>query len=212
MMKNSTSNFKNIAILISGSGTNLQAIINSCEKKEINGQISIVISNKHDAYGLERAKKSSIKTMVCTDNNLLINTLKKENIDLVVLAGYLKILPQSIIDQYESKIINIHPSLIPSFCGMGFYGRRVHEKVFEKGVKFTGATTHFVTKDADAGPIIYQKIVKIDQDDTIDEIAKNVLEKEHEILTKSVRDFCDDLFYIKDNKVFVKNRSLWWKF
>lgn len=208
MMKNSTSNFKNIAILISGSGTNLQAIINSCEKKEINGQISIVISNKHDAYGLERAKKSSIKTMVCTDNNLLINTLKKENIDLVVLAGYLKILPQSIIDQYESKIINIHPSLIPSFCGMGFYGRRVHEKVFEKGVKFTGATTHFVTKDADAGPIIYQEIVKIDQDDTIDEIEKNVLEKEHEILTKSVRDFCDDLFYIKDNKVFVKNRSL----
>ena len=208
MMKNSTSNFKNIAILISGSGTNLQAIINSCEKKEINGQISIVISNKHDAYGLERAKKSSIKTMVCTDNDLLLNTLKKENIDLVVLAGYLKILPQSIIDQYESKIINIHPSLIPSFCGMGFYGRRVHEKVFEKGVKFTGATTHFVTKDADAGPIIYQKIVKIDQDDTIDEIAKNVLEKEHEILTKSVRDFCDDLFYIKDNKVFVKNRSL----
>ena len=205
MMKNSTSNFKNIAILISGSGTNLQAIINSCEKKEINGQISIVISNKHDAYGLERAKKSSIKTMVCTDNNLLINTLKKENIDLVDLAGYLKILPQSMI-------INIHPSLIPSFCGMGFYGRRVHEKVFEKGVKFTGATTHFVTKDADAGPIIYQEIVKIDQDDTIDEIAKNVLEKEHEILTKSVRDFCDDLFYIKDNKVFVKNRSLWWKF
>lgn len=212
MMKNSTSNFKNIAILISGSGTNLQAIINSCEKKEINGQISIVISNKHDAYGLERAKKSSIKTMVCTDNDLLLNTLKKEKIDLVVLAGYLKILPQSIIDQYESKIINIHPSLIPSFCGMGFYGRRVHEKVFEKGVKFTGATTHFVTKDADAGPIIYQEIVKIDQDDTIDEIAKNVLEKEHEILTKSVRDFCDDLFYIKDNKVFVKNRSLWWKF
>lgn len=212
MMKNSTSNFKNIAILISGSGTNLQAIINSCEKKEINGQISIVISNKHDAYGLERAKKSSIKTMVCTDNDLLLNTLKKENIDLVVLAGYLKILPQSIIDQYESKIINIHPSLIPSFCGMGFYGRRVHEKVFEKGVKFTGATTHFVTKDADAGPIIYQEIVKIDQDDTIDEIAKNVLEKEHEILKKSVRDFCDDLFYIKDNKVFVKNRSLWWKF
>ncbi|WP_276876871.1 phosphoribosylglycinamide formyltransferase [Anaerococcus hydrogenalis] len=208
MMKNSTSNFKNIAILISGSGTNLQAIINSCEKKEINGQISIVISNKHDAYGLERAKKSSIKIMVCTDNDLLLNILKKEKIDLVVLAGYLKILPQSIIDQYESKIINIHPSLIPSFCGMGFYGRRVHEKVFEKGVKFTGATTHFVTKDADAGPIIYQEIVKIDQDDTIDEIAKNVLEKEHEILTKSVRDFCDDLFYIKDNKVFVKNRSL----
>lgn len=208
MIKKSTSNFKKIAILISGSGTNLQAIIDACEKKEINGQISIVISNKKEAYGLERAKKSYIKTMVCTDNDLLLDTLKKEKIDLVVLAGYLKILPQKIIDQYESKIINIHPSLIPSFCGIGFYGRKVHEKVFEKGVRFTGATTHFVTKDADAGPIIYQEIVEINQEDTIDDIAKKVLDKEHEILTKSVRDFCDDLFYIKDNKVFVKNRSL----
>ena len=208
MIKKSTSNFKKIAILISGSGTNLQAIIDACEKKEINGQISIVISNKKEAYGLERAKKSSIKTMVCTDNDLLLDTLKKEEIDLVVLAGYLKILPQKIIDQYESKIINIHPSLIPSFCGIGFYGRKVHEKVFEKGVRFTGATTHFVTKDADAGPIIYQEIVEINQEDTIDDIAKKVLDKEHEILTKSVRDFCDDKFYIKDNKVFVKNRSL----
>ncbi|MDU3153418.1 MAG: phosphoribosylglycinamide formyltransferase [Anaerococcus hydrogenalis] len=206
MIKKSTSNFKKIAILISGSGTNLQAIIDACEKKEINGQISIVISNKKEAYGLERAKKSSIKTMVCTDNDLLLDTLKKEEIDLVVLAGYLKILPQKIIDQYE--IINIHPSLIPSFCGIGFYGRKVHEKVFEKGVRFTGATTHFVTKDADAGPIIYQEIVEINQEDTIDDIAKKVLDKEHEILTKSVRDFCDDKFYIKDNKVFVKNRSL----
>lgn len=204
MIKKSTSNFKKIAILISGSGTNLQAIIDACEKRKINGQISIVISNKKEAYGLKRAKKSSIKTMVCTDNDLLLDILKKEKIDLVVLAGYLKILPQKIIDQYESKIINIHPSLIPSFCGIGFYGRKVHEKVFEKGVRFTGATTHFVTKDADAGPIIYQKIVEIKQEDTIDDIAKKVLDKEHEILTKSVRDFCDDLFYIKNNKVFVK--------
>lgn len=208
MIKKSTSNFKKIAILISGSGTNLQAIINACEKRKINGQISIVISNKKEAYGLERAKESSIKTMVCTDNDLLLDILNKEKIDLVVLAGYLKILPQKIIDQYESNIINIHPSLIPSFCGIGFYGRKVHEKVFEKGVRFTGATTHFVTKDADAGPIIYQEIVEINQEDTIDDIAKKVLDKEHEILTKSVRDFCDDKFYIKDNKVFVKNRSL----
>lgn len=204
MMKKSTSNSKKIAVLISGSGTNLQAIIDSCQNKIINGKISIVISNKENAYGLTRAKNASIKTLVCKDNDILLDTLIKEKIDLVVLAGYLKILPQKIIDKFESRIINIHPSLIPSFCGMGFYGRKVHEKVYEKGVKFTGVTTHFVTKDADDGPIIYQEIVKIDQEDTIDDIAKNVLEKEHKILIKSVKDFCDDLFYIKNNKVFVK--------
>lgn len=203
-MKKSTSNSKKIAVLISGSGTNLQAIIDSCQNKIINGKISIVISNKENAYGLTRAKNASIKILVCKDNDILLDTLIKEKIDLVVLAGYLKILPQKIIDKFESRIINIHPSLIPSFCGMGFYGRKVHEKVYEKGVKFTGATTHFVTKDADDGPIIYQEIVKIDQEDTIDDIAKNVLEKEHKILIKSVKDFCDDLFYIKNNKVFVK--------
>lgn len=204
MMKKSTSNSKKIGVLISGSGTNLQAIIDSCQNKIINGKISIVISNKENAYGLTRAKNASIKTLVCKDNDILLDTLIKEKIDLVVLAGYLKILPQKIIDKFESRIINIHPSLIPSFCGMGFYGRKVHEKVYEKGVKFTGATTHFVTKDADDGPIIYQEIVKINQEDTIDDIAKNVLEKEHKILIKSVKDFCDDLFYIKNNKVFVK--------
>lgn len=204
MMKKSTSDSKKIAVLISGSGTNLQAIIDSCKNKEINGNISIVISNKENAFGLERAKKESIKTLVCKDNNILLDTLKEEKIDLVVLAGYLKILPEKIIDEFEGKIINIHPSLIPSFCGMGYYGRKVHEKVFEKGVKFTGATTHFVTKDPDQGPIIYQEIVKIDQDDSVDDISKNVLEKEHEILTKSVKDFCDDLLYIKNKKVFVK--------
>lgn len=204
MMKKSTSNSKKIAVLISGSGTNLQAIIDSCKNQEINGEISIVISNKENAYGLERAKKASIKTIICKDNDNLLDILKEEKIDLVVLAGYLKILPQKIIDEFEGKIINIHPSLIPSFCGMGFYGRKVHEKAFEKGVRFTGATTHFVTKDADQGPIIYQEIVKIDQDDTVDDISKNVLEKEHKILVKSVKDFCNDLFYIKNNKVFVK--------
>ena len=134
---------------------------------------------------------------MCKDNNILLDTLKEEKIDLVVLAGYLKILPEKIIDEFEGKIINIHPSLIPSFCGMGYYGRKVHEKVFEKGVKFTGATTHFVTKDPDQGPIIYQEIVKIDQDDSVDDISKNVLEK-------SVKDICDDLLYIKNKKVFVK--------
>lgn len=203
-MKKLTLHTKNIAVLISGSGTNLQAIIDNTKNKNINGNIKIVISNKENAFGLERAKKASIKTMVCKDDEKLLDRLREEKVDLVVLAGYLKIIPQKIIDEFDSKIINIHPSLIPSFCGMGYYGRKVHEKVFEKGVKFTGATTHFVTKDPDQGPIIYQEIVKIDQEDSVDDISKNVLEKEHEILTKSVKDFCDDLLYIKNKKVFVK--------
>lgn len=203
-MKKLTLHTKNIAVLISGSGTNLQAIIDNTKNKNINGNIKIVISNKENAFGLERAKKASIKTMVCKDDEKLLDKLREEKVDLVVLAGYLKIIPQKIIDEFNSKIINIHPSLIPSFCGMGYYGRKVHEKVYEKGVKFTGATTHFVTRDPDQGPIIYQEIVKIDQNDSVDDIAKNVLEKEHQILVRSVKDFCDDLLYVKNNKVYRK--------
>lgn len=203
-MKKLTLHTKNIAVLISGSGTNLQAIIDNTKNKNINGNIKIVISNKENAFGLERAKKAFIKTMVCKDDEKLLDKLREEKVDLVVLAGYLKIIPQKIIDEFNSKIINIHPSLIPSFCGMGYYGRKVHEKVYEKGVKFTGATTHFVTRDPDQGPIIYQEIVKIDQNDSVDDIAKNVLEKEHQILVRSVKDFCDDLLYVKNNRVYRK--------
>ena len=203
-MKKLTLHTKNIAVLISGSGTNLQAIIDNTKNKNINGNIKIVISNKENAFGLERAKKASIKTMVCKDDEKLLDRLREEKVDLVVLAGYLKIIPQKIIDEFDSKIINIHPSLIPSFCGMGYYGRKVHEKVYEKGVNFTGATTHFVTRDPDQGPIIYQEIVKIDQNDSVDDIAKNVLEKEHQILVRSVKDFCDDLLYVKNNRVYRK--------
>lgn len=197
-------NTKNIAVLISGSGTNLQAIIDNCENKNINADIKIVISNKEDAYGLIRAKKAGIDTKVISDNNELLKILLDEKIDLIVLAGYLKILPEKIINAFESKIINIHPSLIPSFCGMGFYGIKVHEAVIKKGVRYTGATTHFVTKEADNGPIIYQRVVEVKEDYDAKTLASKVLEKEHEILVKSVKDFCEDKLYIKDRKVFTK--------
>ncbi|MDY3006679.1 phosphoribosylglycinamide formyltransferase [Anaerococcus porci] len=197
-------NTKKIVVLISGYGTNLQSIIDNCINNNINGEIKVVISNKKDAYGLIRAQKANIDTKVITDNKELLIFLLNQNIDLIILAGYLKILPEEIINAFKSRIINIHPSLIPSFCGMGFYGMRVHEAVFKKGVRYTGATTHFVTKDADEGPIIYQKIIEIKEDYNIETIANKVLEKEHEILVKSVKDFCDDKLYIKDNKVYTK--------
>lgn len=195
---------KKIAILISGSGTNLQAIMDNCSNRNINARIALVISNKKEAYGLKRAEKSGIEIRVINDNKKLLQVLLDKKIDLVVLAGYLKILPEYIISHFENKIINIHPSLIPSFCGLGYYGRKVHEAVFNKGVKFTGATTHFVNKDADQGPIIGQEIVKIEEDYDVDKISEKVLEKEHQLLVRSVKDFCNDKLYVKDNKVYKR--------
>ncbi|MDU1643312.1 phosphoribosylglycinamide formyltransferase, partial [Peptoniphilus harei] len=145
---------KNIAVLISGGGTNLQAIIDNTENNYINGKIKIVISNREDAYGLVRAEKAGIPGLCIKDDEELISKLRENNIDLIILAGYLKILPEKITKIYENKIINIHPSLIPAFCGRGYYGLKVHEAVISRGVKYTGATTHFVNEGADEGPII----------------------------------------------------------
>ena len=133
---------KNIAVLISGGGTNLQAIIDNTENNYINGKIKIVISNKEDAYGLVRAEKAGIPGFFIKDDEELISKLREYNIDLIILAGYLKILPEKITKIYENRIINIHPSLIPAFCGRGYYGLKVHEAVIKRGVKYTGATTH----------------------------------------------------------------------
>lgn len=195
-------NTKNIAVLISGTGTNLQSIIDNIDK--INGNIKLVISNKKDAYGLERAKRANIKNLVINDDGKLLKILSEEKIDLVVLAGYLKILPKKIIDKFENKIINIHPSLIPSFCGSGFYGIKVHEKVIEKGVKYSGATTHFVNCIADDGPIIDQEVVRVDQDDTAESLQKKILEKEHILLVNSIIDYCNDNLLVKGNRVFKR--------
>lgn len=196
------SDTKNIAVLISGSGTNLQALIDNQDK--FKGKIKLIISSKEDAYGLERGKKADIKSVFERDNDKILKLLSENNISLIVLAGYLKILPKELVSAYRNKIINIHPSLIPSFCGMGFYGIKVHEAAIRRGVKITGATTHFVNEGADEGPIIMQKTVEVAEEDTPSTLQQKVLEVEHEILTKSVELFTEDKIYVRDNRVFIR--------
>ena len=196
------SDTKNIAVLISGSGTNLQALIDNQDK--FKGEIKLIISSKEDAYGLERGKKAGIKSVFERDNDKILDLLLENNISLIVLAGYLKILPKELVSAYRNKIINIHPSLIPSFCGMGYYGIKVHEAAIRRGVKITGATTHFVNEGADEGPIIMQKTVEVAEEDTPLTLQQKVLNVEHEILTKSVELFTEDKIYVRDNRVFIR--------
>ena len=172
----------NIGVLISGGGTNLQAIIDETKSGGINGTVKLVISNKENAYGLERARLSKIKAVYETDEDKIIELLKENNIDLIVLAGYLKIITPKFVDEFRNKIINIHPSLIPSFCGKGYYGEKVHQGVIDYGAKVTGATVHFVDEGADTGAIIMQEAVNVEQDDDAKSLAKRVLEVEHIIL------------------------------
>ena len=203
---------KNIAVFISGGGTNLQAIINATENKEINAKIKLVFSNKKNAYGLERAKKANIETLYLNRKNFskseeydeeILKVLKEKDIDLIVLAGYLGILTSKIISNYRGRIINIHPSLIPSFCGSGFYGEHVHKAVIKKGVKITGATTHFVDEIIDCGAIIMQDTVPVQMNDDYKSIAAKVLEVEHKILVKTVKAFCENRIIFKENGAFI---------
>lgn len=193
----------NIAVLISGGGTNLQAIIDASINKEINGVVKLVISNKKDAYGLERARKYSIEAIYENNEKKIINLLKEKNIELIVLAGYLKIISYNFVNEFRNKIINIHPSLIPSFCGEGYYGKNVHNAVINYGVKITGATVHFVNEKADAGPIIMQKCVEVLENDTVDTLSKKVLGIEHEILKESVKLFCDNKINFQNGRVVI---------
>ena len=176
-----------IGVLISGGGTNLQAIIDETKSGGINGTVKLVISNKENAYGLERARLSKIKAVYETDEDKIIELLKENNIDLIVLAGYLKIITPKFVDEFRNKIINIHPSLIPSFCGKGYYGEKVHQGVIDYGAKVTGATVHFVDEGADTGAIIMQEAVNVEQDDDAKSLAKRVLEVEHRILKERKR-------------------------
>ncbi len=182
----------NIGVLISGGGTYLQAIT-----------VKLVISNKEDAYGLERARLSGIKAVYETDEDKIIELLKENNIDLIVLAGYLKIITPKFVDEFRNKIINIHPSLIPSFCGKGYYGEKVHQGVIDYGAKVTGATVHFVDEGADTGAIIMQETVNVEQDDDAKSLAKRVLEVEHRILKESIRLFCENKLSIQGRRVFI---------
>ena len=202
----------NIAVFISGGGTNLQSIIDAIKEKKINGQIKLVFSNRKNAYGLVRAQNESIDTFYLNRKKFfsdeeyderILEELERKNIDLIILAGYLNILSSKLVSNYSNRIINIHPSLIPSFCGDGFYGENVHKAVIKSGVKFTGATTHFVDENVDTGAIILQDVVPIFINDDFETVAKRVLEIEHKILVKTVKAFCDNKIVFKDNRAFI---------
>ena len=202
----------NIAVFISGGGTNLQAIIDAVKENKINGKIKLVFSNRKNAYGLIRAQNESIDTFYLNRKKFfsseeyderILEELERKNIDLIVLAGYLNILSLKLVSKYSNRIINIHPSLIPSFCGDGFYGENVHKAVIKSGVKFTGATTHFVDEKVDTGAIILQDVVPVYINDDFETVAKRVLEIEHEILVKTVKAFCDNKIVFKDNRAFI---------
>lgn len=194
----------NIAVLISGSGTNLQSLIDACNSKEISGEIKVVISNKESAYGLTRAKNANIKAIFEKDETKVLQILKDENIDLVVLAGYLAIISDEFINQYKNKIINIHPSLIPAFCGSGYYGLRVHKKAFERGVKVAGATVHFVSNVVDGGPIILQKAIDVSDCKSPEEMQEKILlNVEHKLLPEAVRLYCLGKVKVNDERVEI---------
>lgn len=193
-----------IAVLISGGGTDLQSIIDACQAGKINGTIELVISNRQKAYGLERAKQAGIETAVVKkDDALIVSMLKERKIDLIVLAGYLAILTETLLDAYPNQIINIHPSLIPSFCGAGMYGMHVHEAVLQRGVKVSGATVHFVSSEIDGGPIIKQVACDISDLDKAEDIQARVLEIEHQILPEVVGLYCDGRIQVENGRAKV---------
>lgn len=188
-----------IAVLCSGGGSNLQAIIDSVEAGKIDGEIVLVLANASKAYALERARNHGIpcefvskKQAGSTEafNDVILSKLQAANVDLVVLAGYLPIVGAQIVRAYPHRIINIHPALIPSFCGVGMYGHYVHEAVLAYGAKISGATTHFVDEEVDHGGVIMQKSVPVLEGDTAETLAARVLTVEHEILPETVRLFC----------------------
>lgn len=195
-----------IGVLVSGGGTNLQSLIDAIEEGSINGEIAVVISDRGKAFALERARKHGIKAVYIDKNQQglrLKEELDKHSIELVVLAGYLTILDRYFVKAYEGRIINIHPSLIPSFCGKGFYGERVHKAAIEYGVKVSGATVHFVDEGTDSGPIILQEAVPVFAEDTADTLAARVLEIEHKLLPEAVRLYCKGSLIIEGHKVKI---------
>lgn len=201
-----------IAVFVSGGGTNLQALIDALDDGRItNATIDLVVSNKAGAYALERAAKKNIPTATLSPKDFseraefdqaLLDTVKKYEIDLIVLAGYLVILPEKLVEAYENRIVNIHPSLIPSHCGAGYYGLKVHESVLRRGNKVTGATVHFVDEGTDTGPIILQKAVEVKEDDTPETLQKRVMEQaEWKILPEAVNLIANDKIEVVDGLV-----------
>ena len=203
-----------LAVLVSGGGTNLQAIIDAISAGKItNACISVVISNNANAYALERARAHGIEALCISPkdfesreafNQAFLDKLNSYNVDLVVLAGFLVVLPEMMIKEYTNRIVNIHPSLIPSFCGKGFYGLKVHEGVLARGVKVTGATVHFVDEGTDTGPIILQKAVEVEQGDTPEVLQRRVMEQaEWVILPKAIDLIANGKVSVEDGHVII---------
>ena len=205
---------KKIAVLVSGGGTNLQALIDSEHRGELGeGHITLVIASKPGVYALERAEKNGIPSSVLARKDYpdvaayskaLADALTAADIDLVVLAGFLTIIDEQVYERFPNRILNVHPALIPSFCGKGYYGLHVHEAALAKGVKVSGATVHIVTPECDAGPIVLQKAVEVKDDDTPETLQRRIMEEaEWKILPEAVRLFCDGRLTVENNKVYI---------
>ena len=208
------SEIKKIAVLVSGGGTNLQALIDAEGRGELGaGKIALVIASKPGVYALERAKNAGIDAVVLSRKDYdsiadysraLADKMTAEGIDLVVLAGFLTIIDEQVYNAFPNKILNVHPALIPSFCGKGFYGLHVHEAALKKGVKVSGATVHIVTPECDAGPIVLQKAVEVKEGDTPEILQRRIMEEaEWKILPKAVQLFADGKITVKDDKVYI---------
>lgn len=201
-----------LGVLVSGGGSNLQSIIDHCNSGYLPAEVAIVISSKEGAYALERAKRHNISYAVVDPKKFptkeayedeLIKLLKSSNVGLVVLAGFLKVLSPHFVNAFQDKIMNIHPSLIPAFCGEGFYGERVHKAVLDYGVKITGVTVHFVDEGTDTGPIILQRAVPVLDDDTPEILAQRVLKEEHKIYPEAIKLFAQGRLQIHGRKVKI---------
>ena len=204
---------KKLAVMVSGGGSNLQAIMDGIDAGRINGRIVVVVSSKAGVYALERAEKAGIPTAVVARRdfasdegyfNKNLEVIEASGAEGVILAGYLSILSSAVVERYKNAIINIHPALIPSFCGKGYYGHRVHQAVLDYGAKISGATVHFVDELADHGPIIMQESVPVLDDDDADALAARVLQIEHKILPASVALFCDDRLVVDGRRVKIR--------
>ena len=205
---------KKIAVLVSGGGTNLQALIDAQSRGEIiNGEIALVVSSSPTAYALERAAKAGIETIVVNKGDYsdrhemtraLVAQLRDHAIDLVVFAGFMYILTEEITQAFQNRMMNVHPALIPSFCGEGYYGLHVHEKALEYGVKLSGATVHFVSEECDGGPIILQQSVPVEEGDTPDILQRRIMEQaEWKILPRAVSLFCQDRLKVEGRIVHI---------
>lgn len=211
----SLSNTKNIVVLVSGGGTNLQALIDAQHRGELGqGKITCVISSKADAYALTRAAQNGIKTRtlirkdyadIASYSIAMREALLEEKADVIVYAGFMTILDENVCNAFPNRMVNVHPALIPSFCGKGYYGLHVHEEALKKGVKVSGATVHFVTAECDAGPIILQKAVEVLNGDTPEILQKRIMEQaEWKILPKAVQLLCDEKIIVENGKTYIK--------